>query len=128
MNLAGEQSGWNEALGPLHAESYLIRHGIEDHENLIAITTTEGELLYPHRQFDEAPGGVLIPREATLRLWNSRLRPAIDNRDMPEYMAATYLLGIVGDGMSRSDEIEAEIVTVENVARDIQRMLSRFRQ
>ena len=128
MTLDEGQNSWNEALSPLYAESYLLRHGIEEYDDLITITSAEGELLYPHRQFDEGLGGTLIPRVATLGLWNRRLRPAIENKDMPEYMAASYLLGAIGDGMSTSDEIEADIITVEDVARNIQRMLSRFRQ
>lgn len=121
-------SVWNDVLGPFYAETGLTRHGIPITEDLIGLTTSDGETLYPHAQFDTLPDGSLQRREKVIQLWSQLIRPTVIEGVIDEWTATGVLLQVTNDSPSEAEIIAADDTQVDRVAQQITRSISHWRQ
>ncbi|MGZ6004909.1 MAG: hypothetical protein ACXWLH_02045 [Candidatus Saccharimonadales bacterium] len=119
---------WNEVLGPFYVESGLQKHGISDTDGLIDLHTADGSVLYPHAQFDVLLDETLRRREKVIDLWNTLIRPAIDEGVVDEWTATGMLLQGTEENPSEAELITRDESRVERVAEEIAHALARFRQ
>ncbi len=108
-----ELSPWNYAFGPLYALSALERNGLTARDDLITITSEEGDKLFPQGQFKVAEDGSITPREAVIDFWNKTFKPVLDEGVVHEYMAVAYYFAPRGEGKSFADMIDAKEGTPE---------------
>lgn len=119
---------WNDVLGPFYAETGLRCRGIEESDDLIGLSTSDGATIFPHAQFDVLPDQKLQRREKVLDLWNTLIKPAIDEGIVDEWTASGLLLQGTKQHPSEADVIAKDETQAERVAIKISAALARFRQ
>jgi hypothetical protein len=112
-NQGGERNAWDDILGPWLAITAIarVRRGVEGIERFVGIHTSDGELVYPHRQFethfDEAGEIVaLYPREKSLAAWHNLVEPIISGPEARLMMAGRLFGRDDQSGISWADELE----------------------
>lgn len=119
---------FNEVLGPFYVESSLRRNGIEHTDDLISLSTSDGEIVFPRAQFDVQISDTLVRREKVIELWNNLIRPAINDGIIDEWTATGLLLQGTEDRPSEADVISKDDTQTERVVIQISRAISRFSQ
>lgn len=123
-----ETSAWNDVLGPFYAETGLSKHGMAIKDDLIRLSTSDGETIYPHAQFDILPDGTLQRREQVIKLWNQLIRPAVTDGVVDEWTTTGVLLQSTHEHTSEAEIISADNSQVNRVTQQITRSISRWRQ
>jgi hypothetical protein len=94
-------SQWKNGEGRLHSQATLEKSGIKITDDLIALTTEDGQLVYPEAQFTFSLGEngrrVVTPSKRILAVWNNLLKPAVRNGVVFEWSAAAFLLQPQGE-------------------------------
>src|SRR3989338_8875236 len=125
---ATDANPWKDVLGPFYTETGLQKHGIEDVEGLIGLHVDDGSTLYPRDQFDVLPDQTLQRREKVIELWNTLIRPAIEEGLVDEWTATGMLLQGTEERPSEAEKIARDASQAERVAVEIAAAISRFRQ
>ena len=122
-----ETNSWNDVLGPFYSDTGLIKRGIAVSDDLIGLLVLDGEIIYPHAQFDILPDGTLQRREKVLELWNQLIRPAIEEGVIDGWTATGLLLQATPKHPSEAEIISADNSQADRVALMITRTISGWR-
>ncbi len=83
---------WNELIGPFYTASTVAEKFGEQADRFIALKTSDGQTVYPQRQFiTNTEDGSIAPIDPLISLWNSHIEPAIKKRFVDGWTAAGYL-------------------------------------
>jgi hypothetical protein len=124
---SGDLDPWGRVLGPLYSRSAIERLGYSHRSDLVTITTSDGEILYPQGQFDAQKDGSVIPREEVINAWNTY----IDLGVIDEYTAGAYFFQRYEGGPSRADTLASDKtpqIAKIHMLEDLSRMMSRMSQ
>lgn len=120
-------STWSDVLGPFYSEAYIERNGI-DKEGLIGLTTGDGDVVYPHAQFDRQGDEIVGRREQVITLWSELIVPAIDEGVVDEWTATGLLLQSTPGNPSAAEQITEDPTLLVATEQMITNAIWRFRQ
>lgn len=123
-----EASGWQEAIGPMYLRSHLEKQEIENIDELVTFTTTDGHKVYPGEQFSVDESGVLVPRRKAIIVWNELLQPLIDQGEESGWGCSILMFQRNIEGRSRAELIEENPENLSEHREAIVDQLRRWRQ
>jgi hypothetical protein len=80
------ENTWSRVLGPVYSQAAIEAAGLEG--LAIPFTTSDGGVVYPHRQFDIGEDGGIKLRVQVVEVWNDVVKPHIDSRHIDVWSAS----------------------------------------